>query len=145
MTIITYFNKHLAIYAIAKTFLSSIGFFDINKENFSTCNACKSHINNVIERYKVFIFSVIDRLEYLTRINENNDYYIVCDELGNYIMPGSPDSACKSLYDSFNYALKHDKSALYFHYAPNGYGVTVTQFSAKEMSEQLSKFKKYFD
>ena len=143
MTSITYFNRRLAIDEIAKAYLASIGFFDINRENFSTCTEYTFFINNVMDKYKNFL-NVVDRLAALTC---DNDCFLICRKFGNFIMPGSPDRANKVQYEAFVYAfiyaLEHDESALYFHFDPECN--CVTQYSAKEMSEQLSKFKKYFD
>jgi len=54
MEIGIYSSKHDALKAITIAYLSSIGFFDITKENFSVNNAYTWQIKDVLRKYSRF-------------------------------------------------------------------------------------------
>lgn len=147
MEIGIYSSKHDALKAITIAYLSSIGFFDITKANFSVNNAYTWQIKDVLRKYSRFMDVVIDTLEYEEDVQ---GFYIACYEQGYSLMEDTPEAASRFNLDSFVYLtsdkyLYSSKPVSFFHYKfEEHHGYVVEILTAIEMKEIVNVYEETF-
>ncbi len=147
MEIGMYSSKHDALKAITIAYLSSIGFFDITKENFSVSNAYTWQIKDTLRRYSQFMDVVIDTLE---SENDEQGFYIACYEQGYSLMEDTPEAASRFNLDSFVYLtsdkyIHSKKPASFFHYKfEEHHGYIVEILLAHEMKKIVCEYTETF-